>query len=226
MPTDSGLDFPTKIPNLSENANIQTAQQELLYGTSDPNSVRGTLVASSVADSTKGLVGHINATVNPTGSVIAFAGSTAPVGWVLCNGDPFDKTVEEFANLFAVINYSYGGSGNLFNVPNLMDRSVLGATPTSLADTGGTADINMPNHVHTIVNSGAHSHRLHAGDRTYASGSLNAYVWAPNPTGTHVTWHDGDHSHTMNNPTNGTAPGAPEYTNYHPYVALNYIIRL
>lgn len=54
----------------------------------------------------------------PTGSILPYGGSTAPTGWLLCNGGTISRTTYE--NLFAVIGTSYGaGDGSTtFNLPN------------------------------------------------------------------------------------------------------------
>lgn len=56
---------------------------------------------------------------NPTGTVISFAGSTAPLGYLLCDGSEVSRT--DYADLFSVIGTDYGiGNGaTTFNLPNL-----------------------------------------------------------------------------------------------------------
>lgn len=55
----------------------------------------------------------------PSGSILPFGGTTAPVGFLICQGLAVSRTT--YANLFATIGTSFG-SGNgttTFNVPNL-----------------------------------------------------------------------------------------------------------
>jgi len=54
----------------------------------------------------------------PTGCVLPFAGTTAPEGWILANGDAVSRT--QYAALFAVIGTSHGIGDNstTFNVPD------------------------------------------------------------------------------------------------------------
>lgn len=56
---------------------------------------------------------------NPIGSVIAFAGSNAPVGYLMCDGSAVSRTT--YADLFAVIGTTYGaGDGSTtFNLPKM-----------------------------------------------------------------------------------------------------------
>ena len=70
----------------------------------------------------------------PTGCVFAFAGSSAPMGWLLCYGQAVSRTT--YASLFSVIGTTYGvGDGSTtFNLPDLRGRSVAGKD-----DMGGSA---------------------------------------------------------------------------------------
>ena len=65
--------------------------------------------------------------VMPTGSIIPFAGKTAPEGWLFCQGQAVSRTT--YAQLFAVIGTTYGsGDGSTtFNVPDLRGRVAVGA---------------------------------------------------------------------------------------------------
>lgn len=61
----------------------------------------------------------------PTGSILPYGGSTAPTGWLLCNGGAISRTT--YADLFAVIGTTYGaGDGSTtFNLPNLSNLYLL-----------------------------------------------------------------------------------------------------
>jgi len=60
----------------------------------------------------------------PIGTVMHFAASTAPAGWFECAGQPLDTKL--YADLFKAIGYTYGGSGNNFNLPDLRGEFVRG----------------------------------------------------------------------------------------------------
>ena len=73
---------------------------------------------------------EIKDTINtntPVGSINLYAGSTAPTGWLICDGSAVSRTT--YANLFSVIGTTYGtGDGSTtFNLPNLKRRFPLGA---------------------------------------------------------------------------------------------------
>lgn len=63
----------------------------------------------------------------PIGSVIMWAGPNLPAGgkWEFCAGIAKSKTA--FPKLFAVIGYTYGGSGDTFYTPDLQGLFVRGA---------------------------------------------------------------------------------------------------
>lgn len=58
------------------------------------------------------------------GLIYVFAGSTAPTGFLKCNGASLSTST--YANLFGAIGYAYGGSGSNFNVPDLRGYFVRG----------------------------------------------------------------------------------------------------
>jgi microcystin-dependent protein len=102
----------------------------------------------------------------PAGVISQYAGTTAPAGYLLCQGQ--SVSTAEFAGLFDAIGYSYGGSGSSFNVPNLENRVPVGkgsGTFSSLNATGGSESVTLttdqiPSHSHTgsTNNTGGHTH--------------------------------------------------------------------
>lgn len=73
------------------------------------------------------------------GFVSAFAGSSAPSGWLVCDGSAVSRT--DYADLFAAIGTTYGtGDGSTtFNLPDISDCFVQGGTP------GTTHTAGLPN---------------------------------------------------------------------------------
>jgi microcystin-dependent protein len=55
----------------------------------------------------------------PAGTVMAYAGSTVPTGWLECNGDDISRTT--YANLFSAIGtaWGYGDQSTTFNLPDM-----------------------------------------------------------------------------------------------------------
>lgn len=75
------------------------------------------------------------------GSVQAFAGSTTPNGWLLCDGSAVSRT--DYAALYAVIGTTYGsGDGtSTFNLPNLVDKFVEGSATSGTVKSAGVPNI-------------------------------------------------------------------------------------
>ena len=63
---------------------------------------------------------------SPTGSIHAYAGATAPLGWLLADGSAVSRST--YATLFSIISTTYGvGDGSTtFNLPNLKNRVIVG----------------------------------------------------------------------------------------------------
>lgn len=106
-------------------------------------------------------------TLVPTGVVQAYLGSSAPSGWLICDGSAVSRTT--YANLFALIQSTYGsGDGTTtFNLPNLQGLFLRGAGSqvvggiTYAATLGATAPDEMQGHFHgvssALVNQGGNN---------------------------------------------------------------------
>lgn len=83
-----------------------------------------------------------------TGTIHAYGGSSAPSGYLPCDGSAVSRST--YAALFAVLGTTYGaGNGSTtFNLPDTRGRFILGVaasgTGSTLGATGGSID-----HVHT-----------------------------------------------------------------------------
>jgi microcystin-dependent protein len=130
------------------------------------NAAPAAVVNSNAGVSAAGIQGPSGGPI-PTGTVLDFGGPSAPSGFVMCDGTSY-ATVGTYAALFAVIGYTFGGSGANFNVPDCRSRMALGAGPglgltnRALAATGGgeshvLALAEMPSHNHTATQA-THTH--------------------------------------------------------------------
>jgi microcystin-dependent protein len=159
----------------------------------------------------------------PTAAVQAFAGATAPTGWLLCYGQAVSRTT--YADLFAVVSTTYGaGNGTTtFNLPDLRGRAIagkddMGGTAASrLTTTGLGATAIVLGHAgggetHTLTTSELPSHS-HAIGTTLSSGTAASVA----AIGT-----DNSPSESI---TSGTTGSDSAHANVQPTFILNYIIK-
>jgi len=113
------------------------------------------------------------------GQVFAYSGTTAPEGYLICNGQEVSQTT--YSDLFSVCSTSYNtgeeSSGN-FRVPDLKTRIPVqvDASDSSfnlLGKTGGSKNVTLdttqiPSHTHTQL---PHNHIQNAHNHTQASHS-------------------------------------------------------
>lgn len=138
----------------------------------------------------------------PVGTIVATGRSSAPAGWLMCNGAGVSTST--YAALFGAIGYQFGGSGSVFNLPSLQDRVPVGAGASyALAATGGASTHtisaaempshthNGPSHTHTVTISN-HTHTVAIGDHTHDIGNHAHTI------GNHThTVTISDHSHSL-----------------------------
>jgi len=123
----------------------------------------------------------------PTGALHLYGGTSAPTGWLLCDGSAVSRAT--YADLFGVIGTTFGaGDGSTtFNIPDLR-----GGVPVGYAASGGHTDVSTlggnenvalanrrPKHRHT-----PHNHALDlpggsGSSRNDVSAAVNNYS-APN----------------------------------------------
>ena len=114
----------------------------------------GTVTAGSV------VVG--GATVMPPGVIQMYGTSTAPTGWLLCDGSAVSRTGATAA-LFAVIGTSFGvGDGSTtFNLPDLQGRVAVGqGTGSGLTARTLAGKVGEENHPLTTGELATHNHSI------------------------------------------------------------------
>lgn len=140
---------------------------------------------------------------NPAGIISAFGGTSAPTGWLLCDGSAISRT--GYAALFAAIGtaYGYGDNSTTFNIPDLRGQFLRGVTGASSNDPDAST--------RTAMNTG--------GNTGNAVGSVQASQFAShNHTGAtgvpssiahyHTYPTDGDNGNQNNNrAANGNGTG-------------------
>lgn len=119
--------------------------------------------------------------LSPVGSMTMFGGSSAPTGWLMCNGSAVSRTT--YASLFAVIGTTYGVGDNstTFNVPDLLGRVPMGAgagtgltSRTLGAELGSESTTltssHIPEHSHTIDHGHLHTITANQAGHTHTIG--------------------------------------------------------
>jgi microcystin-dependent protein len=149
----------------------------------------------------------------PVGSVISFAGTIAPNGWLLCNGEIVSRNT--YSMLFETIGTTYGaGDGTTtFTLPDMRGRvsvaagTGIGLTNRVLGVVGGEE-----NHLLTINEIPSHTHSYIKQDGVQ---NIDA------PSGTGITAAD---EPTTNVNSDATGGGAAHNV-MQPYIVLNHIIK-
>jgi len=98
----------------------------------------------------------------PAGTIIMYGASTAPSGWLACNGSAVSRTT--YATLFAVIGTTFGaGDGSTtFNVPDFRRRVAVGSGGVGSSVLGNTIGSLGGEETHTlsIAEMPVHTHGL------------------------------------------------------------------
>ena len=151
--------------------------------------------------------------MSPPGTVAGFAGTNAPDGWLICDGQEVNRLA--YSTLFSTIGVIYGvGDGtSTFNLPNLKGRVLVGMNPpeiefNSLGMTGGTKTLDT-----------THSHSVPFSGWPWDNGS------SPTSSGTLATLSRSSFDqHAIGNQTTGVGGNATQST-LPPYIVINYIIK-
>jgi microcystin-dependent protein len=145
--------------------------------------------------STTATSADVLARIVKTGTIVAWAHSTVPAGWLECYGQAISRTT--YSELYAAIGTTYGvGDGSTtFNLPDMRGRSIFGED-----DMGGSS-------ADRITTAGAGFD----GDTLGGTGGAETVTLAqanlPNVTLTGTTGAGGDHTHTMPNATANLSGG-------------------
>ena len=160
----------------------------------------------------------------PSGSVMAYMGTNAPAGWLLCDGADVSRTL--YSRLFSVIGIANGsGDGmNTFNLPDLRGMFLrgldgpAGIDPDKATRTAAKPGGNTGNALGSLQQDQFKSH-------THVNGSFIRLVQQSNGTNTTT-------------PSTDVTPSEPDIINTAPMVAaggnesrpkninVNYIIKL
>lgn len=79
---------------------------------------------------------------NQAGEIRIFTSDVIPDGWVLCDGSSYNVNDVRYSTLFKTIGYTYGGSGELFKVPDFRRR--FGRCANNANQVGRTLEAGLP----------------------------------------------------------------------------------
>ena len=179
------------------------------------------------------------------GTIIPYCGSTAPSGWLVCDGGTFNS--EEYPLLANLVGNTYSASsGTTYYLPDLRGRAPIGSgtgvlndgsgslTARALGSTGGTETetINTStggtrSHTHTVTRTGLVTHPT--GTHTGRVSGLGTRVGGTNPS----PQGQSESTPTTSNSTGLTfTPGAATYAspttghnNMQSSIVINFIIK-
>lgn len=167
----------------------------------------------------------INFSLVPVAMITPYAGSSAPTGWLLCDGSAVSRST--YSALFTIIATTYGAgdASTTFNVPDLRGRvpqgvgtGTGGGSSGTGAPTGGSALTAVPlagwkgeeTHVLTVGELASHTHAVPgngggAGTQAAVVDSISA---------------------TNSNPVTTSSAGTDTaHNNIQPVMGLNFIIK-
>ena len=141
--------------------------------------------------------------VPPVGSIVMYAASNAPSGWLSCDGSSISTS--SYPVLYSTIGSTYGSTNAAwFNVPNLVGRFPLGST-NLLGVTSGVSSVTL-----TTDQIPAHSH------------TLSIFT---DDAGTVTNRPIGNGFDPLSSATTAVSGGGLAHTNMPPNLTLNYIIK-
>lgn len=127
---------------------------------------------------------------SPTGTILAFGGTSVPSGFLLCDGTAYSRTT--FSTLFGAIasNFGNGDGSTTFNVPDLRGMFLRGVNGTSSNDPDASSRTANNSGGNTANNVGSEQAGAFASHNHSASSSGNFEVnvgGSPGDNGLHVS---------------------------------------
>ncbi len=148
------------------------------------------------------------------GTIYPYAGTEAPDTFMICDGSALDVT--KYAELFSVIGYTFGGSGDTFNIPDLRGKTLVGlnVADNDFDTIGKTA--GEKNHKLTTEELPAHTHDIY---------KRNWNVVTETSSGLKNDGNVAGNAGSEMTPSGSTGNGKA-HNNMPPYTVCNYIIKV
>lgn len=187
----------------------------------------------------------------PSGSLMPYAGSSAPIGYLLCDGAAISRTT--YSALFALVGTTYGsGDGSLtFNIPDLRGRVIAGQDDmggssadrltgftggvdgdvlggSGGAETHGLSQAEMPAHrhlaVHGPITSSVPYYHSSPGPNTTLTGNFGGGTPDDTVHESYTKVTGGTAGESGSNPSTSSY-STTAHNNVQPTIILNYIIK-
>lgn len=117
--------------HIGDKNSYTTAFKSLSISDGDPVSKSDNVTVASLSKNVWGAIDYLRSKINdvidniaklkqtkaePAGTIKMYGGATAPSGYLFCRGQSVAKVT--YPELFSAIGYTYGGSGDVFNLPD------------------------------------------------------------------------------------------------------------
>lgn len=149
---------------------IEGVEEDPVYEAAAASSITDAGSGSVITEAERSKLSELNTqALIPTGTIIAFGGTTIPEGWLVCDGSSLSKT--EFADLYAAIAGNWGEGTTDFNLPDLRGQFLRGVNggsgndPDVLSRTSLNVGGNVGDNVGSYQNDelASHDHEIRAG---------------------------------------------------------------
>jgi microcystin-dependent protein len=178
----------------------------------------------------------------PSGSIVAYLGTTDIEGWIICNGVTRTNNSDSRYNTLNSLGIGSGGSGTTsFTPPNLQNYFLYGASVSSeLKTTSGVSSVtlstaNIPSHSHTGTTSSTstdHTHtsysadfniNINQGDGGGSGSGHNRNTTTTTSATTSGVSANSSHTHSF---TTGNTGSGSSFSIIPSHYKVNYIIKL
>jgi microcystin-dependent protein len=161
------------------------------------------------------------------GEIRMFAGSFAPAGWAMCDGQLIP--ISENDALFVLIGTTYGGDGQeTFALPNLQSRIPIKEGPGpdgtnyQIGEAAGTESVTL-----TTQQIPIHNHAALASTTGQVSSPANAVLATATSTQTGMRIYSASAPTTSLHPSSISPTGGSQpHENTQPFLVVTYIISL
>lgn len=139
-----------------------------------------------------------NTDVNPVGTITAFAGSNPPSNlYMICDGRTLN--VSDNPELFSVIGYTYGGSGDTFYIPDMRGRMPVGMSTSDVDfnEVGKSGDFKEVVLTENQISSHTHLQNAHSHTSPSHTHTNSAHTHSGTTANNNV-----GHTHTWSGTTN------------------------